>query len=216
MTIDHKDFTNPARVHEPKQMLSSTIADTGKVITPSSVDNGVGVLRKLTLSEVDTTVETPWTGWEHSVDSTYTSGSPLSITGGTRTKVTIDGAGTASENSYLPEEASALWNVGNNTFDPVYVGDCYDVRLQFKCSTTNSGDYVDCDLDIGGSLGVILAETRPILKASDATNTVVFSWPVFTMDTFLANSGEFYITPSANTDFWDFAITIIKTHNGGA
>ena len=213
--VDHADFVSPTRVHESKQILGATTSDAGKVITPSSSSNGVGVLRKLTLSELDTSTAAPWTGWEHLADSTYTSGSPLSVLDGVRTKVTIDGLGSATNKDYLPSGVTGFWDVAENQFDPVAEGDCYDVRLQFKCATTPTNAFVDCELDIGGALGVILRETRPLLRAASATNIVVFSWPVFTLDTFLANGGEFYITPNEDATFWDFAITIIRTHNGG-
>lgn len=215
MTIDHKDFTNPARVHEPKQMLSATTADTGKVITPSSVDNGVGVLRRLNLSEVDSSENTPWTGWEHVADANYTSGSPLAIVADTRAQVTIDGLGTDTEQGYLPEGVSGFWDTGANQLVAINEGDFYNVRLQFKCSTAATDSYVDCELDVGGSLGTIIQETRPILKSSSATNSMVFSWPVFAMGTFLASGGTFYLTPADNANFWDFALTIARVHNGG-
>lgn len=215
MAIDHKDFNNPARVHESKQILGAITTDAGKVITPSAVSNGVGVLRRLLLSDVDTTVQTPWTGWEHIADATYTSGSPRAILASARTQITIDGAGTATEQGYLPEGVTGFWNIGNNQFGPANEGDFYDVRLQFKCSTAGTSAFVDCELDIGGSLGTIVQETRPILKAGAATNSIMFSWPVFTLGTFIANGGTFYITPSDDTDFWDFTITIVRVHNGG-
>lgn len=215
MTIDHKDFNNPARVHESKQILGAITTDAGKVITPSDSSNAVGVLRRLLLSEVDSSVRTPWTGWEHVADATYTSGSPRTITGSTRTQVTIDGAGAATEQTHLPEGITGFWNTGNNQLGPANEGDFYDVRLQFKCSTAATAAFVDCELDVGGALGTIVQETQPILKASSATNRIMFSWPVFTLDTFLINGGTFYITPSDDTDFWDFTITIARVHNGG-
>lgn len=51
MAIQHNDITNPQHVHECKQILSATVSDAGKVITPSS--DGRGTLRRLKYSELD-------------------------------------------------------------------------------------------------------------------------------------------------------------------
>lgn len=213
--FDHKDLVQSSRVHECKQILDATTSDSGKVITPSDTSNGAGELRNLVLDEVDSTVKTPWTGFEQVTDGTYTSGSPRSISSGVRTQVTIDGTGSLINNS-LPEGAAGLWNTSTNVFEPINAFDVYMLRLQFSASTTPADAYVDCELDIGGASGVILRETRPLLRASDGTNVLVFTWPVFTGATFLANGGTIYVTPSENTDLWDFGLMTTKLHNGGA
>lgn len=213
--VDHADFVSPARVHEAKQILGATTSDAGKVITPSSTSNGSGELRNIALTELDPTPEVPWTGWEHIADSQYTSGSPRAITGDTRTQVTIDGLGTETNKDHLPAGITGMWDVGDNVLAPVTGGDFYMVRVQFRCSTTPPDAFVDCELDIGGSLGVILKETKPLLRASSGVNTVVLSWPVFALDTFLANGGAIYVTPNEDTDFWDFSITIARVHSAG-
>lgn len=50
--IQHKDILN-ADTHEPKHITDSVIGDAGKVITPSSVINGVSVLRYLSENEIE-------------------------------------------------------------------------------------------------------------------------------------------------------------------
>ena len=52
-TVQHKSL--PAgSLHEDKLIASATTADAGKVTTPSSSTKGVGVLRNLTLADLDT------------------------------------------------------------------------------------------------------------------------------------------------------------------
>jgi len=54
--IQHKDILN-ADTHEPKHITDAVIGDAGKVITPSSVVNGVSVLRYLVESEIEDVVD---------------------------------------------------------------------------------------------------------------------------------------------------------------
>lgn len=51
MTIQHADIPS-AKCHEAKQIIDAGTADAGKVITPSAVTPGLGVLRSLTTPEV--------------------------------------------------------------------------------------------------------------------------------------------------------------------
>lgn len=48
----HATITNSAEIHEAKQIVSATTSDAGKVITPSSVTNGVATLRKLAVADL--------------------------------------------------------------------------------------------------------------------------------------------------------------------
>lgn len=50
--IQHKSVP-ASQLHEDKLIASATTADAGKVTTPSGTTNGVGVLRKLLISEID-------------------------------------------------------------------------------------------------------------------------------------------------------------------
>ena len=50
--IQHKSMP-ASQLHEDKLIASATTADSGKVTTPSGTTNGVGVLRKLLISEID-------------------------------------------------------------------------------------------------------------------------------------------------------------------
>lgn len=51
MTIQHTVLTS-SQVHEPKHITTSSISDTGKVITPSGSAGGTSELRKLLHTEI--------------------------------------------------------------------------------------------------------------------------------------------------------------------
>lgn len=206
----HVGLTDPAEIHEDKRIVSATTSDAGKVITPSSTTAGTSELRKLNTGEINPSGGTPWTGVAAWADSTYTSSAKRAIAAGVRTKVTIDGLGAQTDLDQLPS-GSAWWNTTSNKIIPDANGDAYDVRIIFNATPTAGSDYFDIELDIGGAIGVILAETKIYAKGT-GTHSFVLSWPVRTKDTFLANGGEIYITPSSNQNFWDFNIQITKTH----
>lgn len=54
MATEHVTILN-AECHEPKHITDAVMADAGKVITPSSVTNGVSTLRKLASTELSDT-----------------------------------------------------------------------------------------------------------------------------------------------------------------
>lgn len=212
--IQHADLPNNL-LHEPLHIQTSTTSDSGKVITPSSVTNGESQLRYLTVGDITNSGATSWTGWAQYADSTYTSASKLAVSAGVRTKVTIDGLGTRTNTSGLPSGVSSFWNTGTNKLTPASVNDAYDIRLNFKCAldSTSADRYVDVELDIGGSIGVVAANTYLMIKDT-ATHQFIFNFPVFSAATFIANGGEFYVTPSFATDFWDFEVLVVRTHKG--
>lgn len=211
----HQSITDATKIHEAKQIASATTADAGKVITPSSVTNGVGSLRKIVVDELDPAGRTPWTGWAQYADNLYTSSAKRAIAASTRTKVTINGAGTKTNTSGLPTGVSALWDTTNNVITPAASGDAYNILLNFKgaLDATGADKYVDIELDIGGGTGVIVSDTRAFIKDT-ATMQFAFAFPEFADATFVANGGSFYLTPSANASFWDFEVLIVRTHRG--
>lgn len=213
-TIQHSALPN-SELHEPKHILTSTTADAGKVITPSSVTSGTSQLRLLTLDDLSDSGVTSWTGWGQYSDSAYTSGFPLPVDSGVRTKVTIDGLGSQTNTDGLPTGVTDLWNTSTNKIIPAGVNDAYQVRLTFKQQlVVGAADkYTDIELDIGGAPGVIYDDTKLFIKGTSPLSVTV-SFPVYTGTTFNTNGGEFYITPSADAEFYDFQVSIFRIHKG--
>ena len=207
----HVSLTDSAEIHEAKQIVDAVAADAGKVITPSSTD-GQGELRKLDISELTVTGAAAHTGWGQYSDSTYTSGSPLSIAS-TTAQLTCDGAGSQTNTSYLPGGAT-LWDTSTNKITPQTAFDFYIVRVTFVADPNTANDYFDLKLDIGGGIGVIWQETRGFLKGTNP-QSFSFTIPVYTGSTFLANGGQLDITTSGTVTFYDIGITICKVHSEG-
>ena len=148
-------------------------------------------------------------GWQYVTDGTYTSGSKLAVTSGTRTKVTIDSATSSGENI-------TLWNSTTNKLETEGENYCYHVRFAFKASTAASNPYVDIEFNIGGAVGIIAEQSQTLQKGGGTTNYILLSTEIFTGSTFVTNGMEIYITPSGNVDFWDFELLVVRAHRANA
>lgn len=208
----HVSLTSASEIHEAKQIVGAVAADAGKVITPSSTD-GQGELRKLTLAELDAAGSDPWTGWGQYSDSTYTSGSPLTVAT-TTAQLTCDGLGSQTNTSYLPLNSTGLWDTSTNKITPQTAFDFYIVRVTFTADPGTANDYFDLCLDIGGGIGQIWCETRGFLKGT-AAQKFSFTIPVYTGSTFLANGGQLDLVTSGTIDFYDIGVTVCKVHSEG-
>jgi len=207
---------NSSQVHEPKHITSATTSDAGKIITPSGATNGVSQLRLLQLDELDTAgFRSNNTGWAHYFDSTYTSGSPLALSTGVRTKVTIDGLGAGTETASIAVGDTNYWNTTTNKVTPTALNDAYSVVFRFKATTTASKPYFDIEFDIGGGIGVSSSLTREVIKGSSAVNWFDLSSVFHVNSTFLANGAEIYFNSSATINIYDMNIMIIKIHQAG-
>ena len=149
-------------------------------------------------------------GWAHYVDTTYTSGSPLAIASGVRTQLTNDGAGGASDSTHAEEE---WWDTTNDKLISTVDGAAFDLRLNFNAAYASGTNVaVEGDLDIGGSVGIVMDDTKLFNKGSGVTQSFVFSIPYFTGSTFVSNGGVFYLTPTSAITVWDISITVIRTY----
>lgn len=213
-TIQHNALPN-SELHEPKHILTSTTADAGKVITPSSITNGTSQLRSLTLDDLSDSGVTSWTGWAQYSDTAYTSAVPLAVAAGVRTKVTINGLGTQTNTSGLPAGVSDFWNTSTNKITPAGVNDAYGVRFSFKqkLQSTSASRYTDIELDIGSPTGVVYSNTELFIKDTSEMSVTV-SFPIHADSTFVTNGGEFYITPSFAAHYYDFQVSIFRIHKG--
>jgi hypothetical protein len=154
----------------------------------------------------------PITGhcWQHYGDSIYTSASKLSIAAGIRTKLTNDGIlrNIVSPNGYPP-----IWNTTTNKITPLAEHDFYTFRLDMKgWSDIASTNHFDIEINIGGAVGVLTADTAIFIKGATTEQNFNFSSHLFVGSTFIANGGEIYITPESAASFWDIGLTISRTY----
>lgn len=160
--------------------------------------------------------ETPYeqlTGWQQITDSTYTSGSPLSILSGVTGKLLT---GTVTEiNTQLPTGVTTFWNNTTDKLMAVNNGDAFTLSLRFKAKMNVANGLTDVAINIGGTLNVISQETLVFSKGSGVEQRFDIDLSYFTGTTFIANGGDIEITPlNGDISIYDIVLVIIRTHKG--
>lgn len=157
-------------------------------------------------------------GWEVAVDGL--SGTPTQVIGTTPVKLLIDGLGANSNYDYQPRvirgTGAKMWDTSTNKITPITEGDSMDFRLQVNISgVTGSPSFLTLKLDIGGGAtptNVISTDGKSIKGTSEP---VVFSFPIFTLATFLANGGQLFLeTDSGTVTISDRSIVLVRTSSG--
>jgi hypothetical protein len=144
--------------------------------------------------------------WDFHLDSLYTIGAKRAIAAGVRTKITCDGL--LDEQSSHPTQ---FWDTGSNRLTPNTVGEWGLVRLAMTgWSDAANSNHFEMELDVGGAASVIFQETGVFAKGSGFAQSFNFSIPLFSGADFVANGGEFFITPLADASFWQFAVTTYR------
>lgn len=139
-------------------------------------------------------------GWAFYADSVHTSSNKQSISAGVRTQITIDKLGDLTETRFRDGLPDGVW--AGNKIVPQSIGESYMVRLQFRASedTSSSGQYLTIELDIGS---VIWSDTVALAKGQGVEQYISLAIPIFCLETFYANGGAFYVTPSDDVQIWN-------------
>ena len=152
-------------------------------------------------------------GWVNIADSQYTQGSPLAITANTKTQVTVNGLGAATNREYADGLHPTVWDA--NRFKPFARGEAYNIRLTFTMAqaTSGTGHYISVDADIGTDVLPFIAASQsvPLLKGQGVPTLVTVAIPFFCLDTFGQNGARLFLTPSVDITAWGFAIFIQRT-----
>lgn len=147
------------------------------------------------------------TGWAYYQDSLYTSGSPLSISSGVRTQILINGSGSATRTAFLPGGTTALWD--GTKITPIKYGDNYICRLDFEVNPASNNQHLDVELQVDTG-NIIFSYSLPLTKGAGSDMQFALTIPAYVGNTFLANGGKIFFTPSGNCTFYNFGIFISR------
>lgn len=207
MTIEHKNITD-GNIHEPKGASTATV---GQIYISDGAGSGTwvdsttaGLLDaeegKIPYSDGDDTAtwKYPHGGWgfykDDSAEQSFTT---------TTAKLSIDGLGSISEESYLPRAirgSGSLWDTTNDKITPVLLGDSYNLRLDLPVTSRSSAQYLTLELDIGGAATptIVVVEKRIDCDRSAPFGLSV-SVPIFCLSTFLTNGGQVFLKTDAGS-----------------
>ena len=153
-------------------------------------------------------------GWVQITDNTYTSGSPFALSGLTRTKLDVNTDSTIETYAPFGTTASTFWDDATSKLYGENVGDAFELRLQATAQPAQQNTYMTVEIDIGGSQGIIWADTRSFIKGTSAQR-IVRDISYYTLSTFQANGGEIYLESNNNVDIYDITLFIRRVHRGG-
>lgn len=138
--------------------------------------------------------------WVSISDGQYTTGSPLAITAGTRTKLTNNAASTIE----TAQTADEVWDTATNKILVEYLQNTWLLRVDYKLRPTAQGSgRIILELDIGTPLNTILVDPEPLYKGSGVEQQGYFLLPFYQLSTFQTNGGELYVTPDVGIELYD-------------
>lgn len=175
------------------------IAYTNKVALRSSLESAQNLVRAEDLNEIKASVNTLYDEGANQVKNAF--GWALYVdTGNDLVVDTSDTLLTIDSNSvidtYKPKGygANDLWSA--NKINAITVGDAFDLRVDLSVTDdTSNPNYMTFKLDIGGGAtpsNVVVERTINLLKS--APYTISIGFPIYTLDTFVANGGQFFLS----------------------
>lgn len=205
MAIQHRLIPD-AELHEPKGVASAT----NKSVYLSD-GAGSGSWRAITEAEVNYAVKANNRfGWNDISDSLYTSGSPKAITAATRTQLTNNSLGTATDTTRL----GSIWNPSTNVFLINDLNAAYELKVQFKATAVAAvadAYFLKFEMESASGPTVFSAQTA-VLQNNSAVNSVMFTVP-FSIPSSINNvNTTLYVTPNTDISVYDISFWIRRLY----
>lgn len=148
-------------------------------------------------------------GWAVYSTSLYTEALPLVVPQGTTATVIIDGLGSPTITSFLPDGVSELVDLVTGKISPTAVGNGYAFTFSFKASNTSSNGSATQSVNIGGSFGQIFARNFRFPRGTNIAHNFTLTTVGYALDTFNANGGAIEITSDqGSSTIWDFSVQV--------
>lgn len=184
-TIEHSVLTS-TELHEPKGADSASL---GMFYVSDGAGSG--------------SWEFIPTGWGF-----YQDAGSAQVINTTAAKLSIDGAGALTNNTYLPYEirgSDTLWDTTADKITPISVGDGYDVRLDLPITATTTANELTLQFDLGGgATPTVVAINRFVGLGKTPPYTVSLGFPLVILNSLGTTNG---IQIFASTDAGTCTIT---------
>lgn len=221
---EHSALTG-ASLHDVKGAATST---SGQILTSSGGASawgdlsdantgatGEGQFLVSNVSGVGTWKYNPL-GWGY-----YQDNAGAQVFNSTASKISINGLGALTNESYLPHEirgSGSLWDTVSDKILPIRVGDSYDLRIDLPITAeTASPTELTLEFDIGGAAAPsIVILSRYIGTGKSTPYTVSIGFPILALTSTTVNNGiqVFAKTDTGSVTITNPAITIVKNVDG--
>lgn len=147
-------------------------------------------------------------GWAQYTDTTYTSGSPFSVSADTDTNVPNDGGSVLDDQK--PSDVASFYSGGLITGRE---GDGILITVDLKALPTNANTTtIEFWFDIGGSIGELYRRILTFPKGNGVERPVNFTVGGYTLDTWEANGATVKCRANGTVDLYDIRYVITRTH----
>lgn len=156
-------------------------------------------------------------GFQFVRDSQYTSGAPLSVGAGVRTKITINNLGTGQEN--YKDTRYDLWDQTNGRLLFTRPGDVMTIRFAIRAKMAGTNGAVDLESSFPSPTTGTNLITWALAKGGGVENRIITEYS-FYLDDFSAAQGymELWVTPSVAMDFYGASLLVaingVRTYGG--
>jgi len=149
-------------------------------------------------------------GWKFIQDGRYTSSSPLTISSGSKTKLTFSLTQLAYQDGRLLDLA---YNQSSNKFMPTQVGATYLANIRFKAKSSSQNNILDVSLESPNvSFNPIVAESITFNKSANTEHFISITQPIFITQDVVTNGLEIYLLPTGgNLSVYDYSVFVQKT-----
>ena len=146
-------------------------------------------------------------GFQFVRDSQYTSGAPLSVLAGARTKITINNLGVSQE--AYKDTRYDLWDQANSRMLFTRPGDVMSIRFAIRAKMAAANGAVDLESSFPSPTTGTNLITWALAKGGGVENRIITEYS-FYLDDFSAAQGymEFWVTPSVNMDFYQASLLL--------
>lgn len=208
--VQHAAIRDANSVHECKQILASTTADAGKVITPSATEAGRGELRELKASELDWAgFQVPSTGWLTYSDSDATPANPVAILSGETKPFPVGENFTVL--GRVPEDIPGLYDGASQKVVAYKGGDAYLIQVNMVINASAAGNVVVNFINSTSNNGMVFVVPFGVASANQ-TRTVTALVPVYS-DT-VASGISITLTPDQDISIAYPEITVALQSRG--
>lgn len=151
-------------------------------------------------------------GWVAVGDTTYTSGSPFSLSSGVDT--VLDWKLDTVNDTYAPNGYSVtdFFDDANDRITSPELGACYMFRLTFKCTPSANSRQLVTAYSIGTGVGsqIVIDQRSSELRVSGSPSYISMSSVVYSLGTFLTNGMEIILNANTNCSIYDINMVISK------
>ena len=155
-------------------------------------------------------------GWATYTDTQYTLASPLTVAANTVTK--LPNNGLSKIETQMPSDVTAFYDtstqkiLGRN-------GDGLGMSIFFIAVPSAANQSIDAYIDITGGTGTpaflseLYKQTFPFPKGAGVGRGILFDvTAAYTLDTWEANGGDFYVESSSSFDVYGIIFNFVRTH----